>query len=264
MTKKSIVSRIVSVSLAVVILVLLFSFHNNTNNNVLWANDFENNLFRFNPSLHTIHGQEADLAQYVGGMPTFEEYYDAIVKHPNQIAIIGEVVGPSINRIVNPRLDMADASVPAASNHVLTPILVHYIMHIGADVTNTVRVGEVIDVIEGHFFVTQETQAYVNGTPLGTIVAQFGTRPMESGHRYLMFLHNGSSWIGSPYRYNSEIVLGTMLKEDIYRLTPIVPLCGSSHAWADWHRDAMARFGHLYHELPPVPPAPYNRTPHRR
>ena len=43
---------------------------------------------------------------------------------------------------------------------------------------------------------------------------------------------------------------------DRYRLTPIVPLSDNTHPLPEWHRDAMARFGHLYHELPATPPAP--------
>ena len=220
---------------------------------VLWEDDFENGLFRFNSTTHTVHEQVWFASE---DLPANFNELDEILRHPTTVIVIGEVVGPSINRITFPRMSLQDVSVPVTFNHVITPVLVHDIIYIGSDITHDIRVGEVIDVREGYFFVTEETQEYVRGTPLGNIVAQFGTRPMESGNRYLIYAHNSWNRADNTYNYIDEVVLGAMNRIGIYRLAPFASLSDDSHPLPSWHRDAIARFGHLYHELPAVPLAP--------
>ena len=247
--------RIITIifSLLAVSALIIFNVFASTSQPILWEDDFENGLFRFNASTHTVNQHATEALEILS--PDFEVFY-SLTRHPGQIIIIGEVVGPSINRIIHPRIDLRDLTQLAAFNHVITPVLVHEIIHLGYEVYNDVRVGDVVDIRELYYFVTPITGSHANGIPAGQIVAQWGTRPMESGHRYLIFAHNSGNREVSPYHYNGELVLNAMHRADIYRLTPIVPLSGSSHSLPEWHRDAMARFGHLYHELPAIPPTP--------
>lgn|GEM_PF-6056103 len=236
---------------------IIFNIFVSTNSPILWEDDFENGLFKFNSSRHTVN-QRVWLG-HEGLLPSFEEF-NTLAMHPGRIIIVGEVVGPSINRVIHPRWDLWDPATPSADNYVITPVLVHHIIHLGDEILNDVRVGEVIDVREGHFFVTPESQPYADGIPIGEIMANFGTIPMESGHRYLMFIHNGGNDPESPYNYNGEIILGSMHRRSFYRLGTLAPggrgAAPNDHPLPDWHAAALAMYGHLHQELPLVPPPP--------
>ena len=257
MNKKYILALCSLLAIAAAVMVQAFIFAGQP---ILWEDDFENGLFRFNSSKHIVHGQvwpgqEADL-------PNFEEF-NTRSRHSGRVIIIGEVVGPSINRIVDRGVGSRNPSVAVALNHVVTPVLVHHIIYLGDEILNDVRVGEVMDVREGYFFVTPETSAYANGIPLGQVMGNFGVRPMESGNRYLIFMHNSNNRAVSPYHYNGEPILAAMQAAAVLRLTPVRALSRNSHPFSDWHRAAMEIYGHLYFDLPETPPPPVivPRTP---
>ena len=260
MNKKYILALCSLLAIAAAVMVQTFVF---VGQPILWEDDFENNLFRFNPSKHIVNeqvwlGQEPD-------MPSFEEFHSRVITQysDRHAVIIGEVVGPSINRIVDPRIGLRNPNVPVALNHVITPVLVHSIIHLGEGINNDVRVGEVIDLREGYFYVTPETQAYENGIPLGQIMGIFGARPMESGNRYLIFMHNDGNIAVNPYRYNGEHILSAWQSPTVLRLAPAGTLSNNSHPFPDWHRAAMEIYGYLYFDLPETPPPPVivPRTP---
>ena len=253
-------------SLLAIFAIVIFHAFTPAQTPVLWEDDFENSLFMFNSSRHVVHNPQ----WMASGIPpnTFEEF-DSF-RHPGRAIIIGEVAGPSINRIINPKLSLQDFSVPSGDNHVITPILVHYIIFLGEDIDETlsIQVGDVIDLMEGYFYVTPETQAYIEGVPLGQILTNWAARPMEAGNRYLIYMHDGENRPDSIYRYNDELILGAFGNSRIYILDPVSPLTRLDNrpgpqSFPGWHEAAMAMYGHLYFELPATPPSPVvvPRTP---
>jgi len=191
-------------------------------------------------------------------MPSFEEYVNH--RHPGRAVIVGEVVGPSTNRILNPAWHLRNFNYPAGINHVITPVLVHYIIFQGEAITN-ISVGEIVDVLEGYYHITPETRQYHAGDPRYTAgdIAISLSWPMEAGNRYLIILHNGANDPSGMYSYNGEVVLSAMRREQVYRLSQIAPAFDAIHApphYPQWHQSAMAMYGHLYHTLPATPPPP--------
>ena len=268
MNRKTIVAICSVVAVSAFIILQTFIF---TSQPVLWEDDFENNLFMFDSSRHVVHGLDY-MALSVGDIGTFEDFDAAATRHPSMAIIIGEVAGPSINRIIDPIPQLRDFSIPSGCNHVITPILVHHIIHLGDDIKalRNIKVGEIVDVMEGYFYVTPITVPYTRGVPLGEIVpAIFGGFPMETGNRYLIYFHHG----GGPrpdriYNYNNEHTFNALRNNQVYLLDPTssrsrLDIHPESKNPRGWHEAAMAMYGHLYFELPATPPPPVviPRTP---
>jgi len=210
-----------------------------------FQDDFENNLFWFDSKRHMVHETEWSASEE--RFPSFQAFHDNALSSTNMAIIIGEVVGPSINRITGPARHLWEPGQRLGDNHVITPILVHYIIHMGEDITH-VKVGEIFDVIEGYYYVTTETQAYFQDIPLGTVIGNRGARPMETGNRYLIFLYR-SFFENTVFEYNDELPLSAAQRENSFLLDPSAPISTPRC------QDAMAMYGHLY-TLPPPPPAP--------
>ena len=246
-------------SILVILTLILITVFASAHSPVLWEDDFNNELFRFNPSTHSIYDTTWSASQIVHG--TFEDF-DA-ERHPGTAIVIGEVAGPSLNRIIWPRNDLRDLRRGGGWNHVITPVLVHYIIFVGEEIEELmhIQVGEIVDVMEGYFYVTAETQEYANFAPLGQIRTILCARPMESGNRYLIYLHHGGNWSDSIYRYNGELVLSAIDSSLVYRLGSIGPIAALSNNpnpnnIPGWHEAALATHGHLHQILPEVPPDP--------
>ena len=252
MKKTSIFALCTLLTVSAFIIFIIFA---STRSPVLWEDDFENNLFRFNSSKHRVYNPMWMGSEFIRG--TFADFDNE--RHPGRAMIIGEVAGPSINRIID----------IGADSHVITPILVHYILFVGEEIDELIhiQVGEIVDVMENYFFVTPETRAYARGVPLGQVITNWGARPMESGNRYLLYIHHGGNWPDCPYLFNGERVLAAMHRSLVYRLGPIGPIARLSstptHGIPGWHEAAIAIYGQLHYELPTTPPPPVviPRTP---
>lgn len=198
-----------------------------------FEDDFENWMFLFDSSRHEVvspAGQHD--SWWVPG--SFEEAH-TLMQGSNGAIIVGEVVGPSINRITE--------SV-RTSNHVVTPVLVHDVMFLGEEVSNVI-VGEIVDVMEGYYYVTPETSAHRNGrVPVGTLITQFGTIPMEVGNRYVIILDGNAgerSWV------DSERIFNATGREGVFPLTPRAPRLEDPNRphIAEWQSGMMSLYGHL-------------------
>jgi len=255
---------IVALSFLVIITVgAIYSTNFAKCSNVLWEDDFENGLFMFNSSIHAVYSPQWTGSAIVRG--TFEDYDNE--RHPGRAMIIGEVAGPSVNRIINPRWELRDHHrdfyYGSGDNHVITPILVHEIIFLGTEVDELihVKVGEVIDVIEGYYFVTPETQAYAHGARVGQVRTVRGARPMESGNRYLLYIHHGGNRASSIYHYNYELILSAMGRSQVYHLGSLLPRARMDSQpnplnIPGWHEAALSRHDHLHQSLPLAHPAP--------
>ena len=215
------------------------------------ARSFDYDLFLFNSSRHTVHDSPMSASMLISA--SFGEFHDTNLNFPDSAIIIGEVAGPSINRIIFQPVLQRDSSVPSGLNHVITPILVHYIIHMDEGFTS-VQVGEIVNVIEGYFYVTPETGGHERGLAPGTIVTHFSTWPMETGNRYLIYLFEDLNF-SEVYRYNGEAIPFAFFRESIYLLNPtnsrMARLDNPSRPhYAQWWQDAMDMHGHLADEVP--------------
>jgi len=204
-----------------------------------FEDDFENWMFMFDSDRHEVVSPEWHGSRMV--VDTFEEAH-RLMRRASGAIIIGEVAGPSINRITDPAI--RPLNVTTADNHVITPILVHYIMHVGDEITN-IRIGEIIDVIEGYSYVTPETRAYQRGTPIGTVITNRGAVPMEVGNRYILHLFGIT---GETAHYNGEQIVHAAQASQVFPLNPQAPIRevpGQPHV-AEWHAGMLALYGHLY------------------
>jgi len=68
---------------------------------------------------------------------------------------------------------------PFRINRVITPILIHYVIFAGDEITN-LSVGEIINVREGYWFTEAEVVV---------IMPLLLAWPMETGNRYLIYLN---------------------------------------------------------------------------
>jgi len=210
-------------------------------------------LFWFDSSAHMV--SKVPFSFSGGWVGTLEGLDEVSRDFPNNAIIIGEAIGPSINRIMRPAYHLRGHNAVSGQNHVITPILVRYIVYVGDEITN-IRVGEIVDVMESHYFVTPETQDYVHGWPLNTVKNRRWGQPMEMGNAYLMYLVYHSTAIA--HRYNGEVILHAFYDEQVHPLSPIAPITATPNLpqhIIDWHQSALSMYGHLYH-LPPPPPAP--------
>ena len=217
----------------------------------LFEDDFENGLFWFDPDRHVVHNLFVRDSETT---PSSFERFDAHFRNfSGQAIIIGEVAGPSINRILRPAehlQHLADDPVVArfGINHVITPILVHHIIHLGSEVT-CVKIGEIVKVMEGHYFATSETQEYIDGdAALGEIITNFSYMPMETGYRYVIYVNITNFWF---YHFNGEPILDAM-HLGMYRLDPnATPPESHWHPdYTQWWKDIMEKYGHLAEEIP--------------
>ena len=224
-----------------------------------WKDDFESGLFLYDSSRHEMINP-VWMVSRIPPTKTLEEIHS--YEHSGTAIIIGEVAGPSLNRIIWPRQELRSRSITGGFNHVVTPVLVHYIVFVGDEIGRLahIQVGEVVDIIEGYFYVTDETQEYANGIPIGTLITHAETRPMESGNRYVIYLHYGDNRPVSIYHIDSEFISVAMQRDLIHRLgalSPIEPLSSiPTHGTPGWHEAANAMYGHLHQSLPLAPPAP--------
>jgi len=199
-------------------------------------------LFVFDSSRHTVHSLPYHANEI---RPASFEDFDAI-RHPRRAIVVGEVVGPSINRIINLSDDLRDVNVATGFNHVVTPVLVHYVIFAG-EYIEKIEIGQVINVREAYYVVTADTQAYARGFPTGDVMTILSSWPMEMGNRYLIYLHYNDLDV---YRFNGEVVLSAMRRESIYLLDPseeararmYVP---SRPHFIEWWDAAMQTHGHL-------------------
>jgi len=205
-----------------------------------FADDFENGLFMFDSSRHEV--RLIWTTAHWNGPDTFAEFDTNVRARPNNAIFVGEVAGPSINRIM-----------VGADSHVITPILVHHIIHLGDEISG-VQVGEIINVGEGISYVTEDSEEYTMwGIPLGSIVSNRGSWPMEVGNRYLIYTHLVT---GEIFRFNDEPILSASGWQSVYLLDPKNPerarlteraesnLQGAVF-FPQWWHDAMEKYGHL-------------------
>ena len=93
----------------------------------------DDGLFLYDSSRHIIHGAFGP-SPFIGNpFRSFEEFHSVVRESPYSAIIIGEVAGPSINRIITPANHLKNFFIPGADNHVITPILVHYTILMGED-----------------------------------------------------------------------------------------------------------------------------------
>jgi len=150
----------------------------------------------FNSSYHTLHNSPHSTTN-ITTPASFEEFDFAVRNNSNTAIIVGEVAGSSTNRILWPKEDLRDPDGIFGQNHVVTPILIHHIIFLGDEVADISR-GDIISVIEGYYYVTNETQAYVDGFAIGDIMTNRSYWPMETGNRYIIYLVDG---VHEVYRY---------------------------------------------------------------
>ena len=204
----------------------------------------DDELFLFDSSKHTVHSPEYTASGYLSD--SFEEFNNLYLTYPDTAIIIGEVTGPSINRIIHTLDYLRNPNAPIRFNFVITPILIHHIVSLGEEFTD-VKVGEIINVSERYYYVTPETTEQEH--LVGNIVTHFSTWPMEKGNLYLIHLHE-SAYDSEYYRYNGEVIASAFFKEMIYLLDPISPARvhtnNETHPhYSEWWQDAMAKYGHL-------------------
>ena len=221
-----------------------------------FVDDPENGLFMFDSDRHVVHSPDWHGSEIIP-LSFFE--FDANGRNGTHTAIVvGEVAGPSVNRIINPALHLRDLSVVTGDNHVITPVLVHYIIRAGEEFPE-MEVGEIIRIKEGYFYVTSETQEYFGGTSIGEVVTNMGAWPMEAGNRYLILMQfNPSASTDSVYSHNGENFPSAMRREQVYLLDPNNSVRARADNpvrphYAQWWQDAMDMYGHLY-DLPWVTP----------
>jgi len=218
-----------------------------------FEDDFENGLFVFNPDRHVVIDRPWN-ASWSGRPYPFDVTMESVLQNPREAVLIVEVAGPSINRIIDPAWHLTDFSRPTGFNHVITPMLVHHIIHAGEELLMDLKVGKITNILENYFYVTPETQAYVDGVSLGTVMVNMSSVPMEVGSRYLIIAHDGDGGTGI-YQYQGERILGAMFIDSVFLLDPSAPPPDAPYGfdhYTEWWTMAMEMFGDLY-DLPWVP-----------
>jgi hypothetical protein len=211
----------------------------------------DNTSFLFDSSIHTIHSPKGHIDEII--IPqSFEDMDSRVRANPLYAIVIGEVAGFSINRIISP-FDLRDFSRPGADNHVITPMLVHKIIYIGDEIRDLeyLTEGELVDVREGYYYITEETQAYRSGKPLGDIETIRRYWPMESGNLYLMYLYY---YPAEVYQYNGEVILSVSAsRTSVYQLSSSMPDLDVSpmtpNHYPAWWQAAIEKYGHLADEI---------------
>ncbi|MCL2376607.1 MAG: hypothetical protein FWC76_04340 [Defluviitaleaceae bacterium] len=209
--------------------------------------DSISDTFLFNSSHHTVHDLPWETNETIPA--SFEEFDTAVRNNSNAAIIVGEVAGPSINRIIQPK----------GENHVITPILIHYVIFLGDEIAD-MQTGDIINVIEGYYYVTPQTQAYADGFAVGDIMTNRSYWPMESDNRYIIYLVGGAHQI---YHYNNQSILSAGFREQVYLLDTSSPIRAhidipSLPHYAQWWQDAMEMYGDLeglpwYGDVPTPP-----------
>lgn len=132
--------------------------------------------------------------------------------------LICEVIGKSINRIIEPSEEDRDESSVYGVNHVLTPVKISRVVFAGKDVF--LNEGNEVYLVEPFFYVTKETPAYMEEYGENTIISS-EYDPLEKGKRYLMYLSYQPDEI---YNFNGETTLRTLgLRESVYCLSDDSP-----------------------------------------
>jgi len=168
----------------------------------------DNTLFTFDSSVHTVH-EGLPLDGSGTGLPeNFEALDESVRRSSFDAIVVGEVAGPSINRIIS-----------GGFNHVITPILVHHIVFMGDNIP-VFEVGEIINVRENYFFVTYDTQPpdRPSGAQIGDVVTNMRYVPMESGNRYLIYIGYRRLTPDDVYYYEIELFFSAMRRLFVYRL----------------------------------------------
>jgi len=204
----------------------------------------DSTLFTFDSSVHTVHEGFPLDGSGIGMPETFREFDDSVRGGSSRALIVGEVAGPSINRIIS-----------GGFNHVITPILVHYVVFMGDNIP-MFEVGGIINVRENYFFVTYDTQPpdRPSGAQIGDVVTNMRYVPMESGNRYLIYVGYRSLTPNNVYYYDIELFFSAMRRGLVYLLDPENPRPPRNESRAElaysrrW-QEAMEMYGHLA-ELP--------------
>jgi len=167
----------------------------------------------------------------------------------SSLIIIGEVAGPSTNRIIYPSRSERIPGQVYGSNHVTTPVLIHNIIYRGEN--HDVIEGDVIYVREHFYYVTEETPDALNHFPLNTIIS-YEYDPMEKNNLYLMYIGQGSSELYNFNYYPSNLHI-VARREGVFNLSDPTPQNSAmasvgmeppAHYARMWH-DARAKYGHI-------------------
>jgi len=208
-------------------------------------------LFIFDSAIHAIHPvpwRDDEIS-----LGSFEDVLLNLMQNPRGAIIVGQVAGPSINRILDPAIHLRDFAFPSACNHVITPIQVNYIVSAGIDVGN-LRIGEIVDVMELYYFVTSETQAFAEGIPIGDVRTLRSYIPMETGNLYLLFLIKETQPI---FRHNGEAIFSAASWSSVHRLNSGLQYDATRPALTPyqryWHQAISDMFGHLVDTPQPTP-----------
>ena len=138
--------------------------------------------FIFDPTVHTV----VNIGTADAIFPESFEEMEATVRKYGQIIALCEVVGPSMNRIIDPPIKDRNPNAVYGSNHVLTPIKILKIIYQGE--TFHLKEGEVYYVGEHFYYVTEETPDQLEYYPMHTVITSNGYEPMEQGKIYLAYI----------------------------------------------------------------------------
>ena len=133
----------------------------------------------------------------------------------NHCGLIAEftVVGPSINRIIEPTDEERDPSKVYGVNHVLTCVKIEKVYY-GGEQTG-VEEGKVYFLNEPYFYIEKGMEPYYGSYGENTIISKEYS-PLQKENRYIVFGYYDSNEI---YDFKGNTVIGTLgLQEAVYFL----------------------------------------------
>jgi len=151
------------------------------------------------------------------------------------------VVGPSINRIIEPE-DKTHGGY--GYNHVLTPVRIEKVFYKGTGII--LSEGDVVLLREPYFYVEENAKPYCDDFEIGSVYAQEYT-PMQEGFHYLVYSIVMDEEL---YNYEGKAVPGTMgLQEAVYCLTDEVTAkqvvnYENTTYWDIW-KEVISKYGNV-------------------